>query len=618
MQIYSPQMFEHIIDSLHRGIILVDRELRIQYCNNKSLSIIGVAAQSPSDHPAGTIRPGDIVILADNMFGGDDGRLGDGGLANLNIDERSVSDGDVLLCAGVYKNPNVDPVVKILKEHHLSSSVALEATYFGFRIRSSINNETGEAVITVNGADYVMRYYHNCCNVVVLDGANGSIRFAQALGYTGRRESAGELLRGGHFRSKRKTPQHVNVAGRPLASVYNCPDMLRHIRSVLDGATQRINDRLYEVDQIPLIGQISPVRDDEGEITGALIDITNIEDTESSVEHGRTILQELEDTRQRISYEADFPPGAFAGISGHSPQITEVKYLAYKASQNKFTVCITGESGTGKTILAREIHNLGNRNAPFIEVNINAISPTLIESELFGYVKGAFTGASKEGKTGFFEAANGGTIFLDEIGELSPEIQIKLLQVLQSKTIYRVGSATPIKVDVRMIVATNQDLKAAVKAETFRKDLYYRINVFPIEIPPLRERKGDLYLLVNSLLARICESYGLEPKQFSGEAIQALISYSWPGNIRELENVIERAVTLCDSNLIHPEHLRLETPSQPHAMKELLQQEEMRILEATLLKYNGDKNKAMEELEMSRADFYRKLSKYGIDSASRK
>ena len=245
-------------------------------------------------------------------------------------------------------------------------------------------------------------------------------------------------------------------------------------------------------------------------------------------------------------------------------------------------------------------------------MNCNAIAPTLFESELFGYVGGAFTGAKSEGKIGFFEAADRGTIFLDEIGEIPLDIQVKLLHVLQNKIIYRVGSSRPVKVNVRVIAATNKNLEEEVAMGRFRQDLFYRINVFPIDIPPIRERKTDLYLLLNQILRKICDTYGLEAKQFSGEALQKLISYNWPGNVRELENAVERAVTLCDSNIIYSEHLRIGKGDIPTTMKEMLAKEEERILEMTLAKYNGDKNKAMKELDMSRTVFYDKLKRYKI------
>lgn len=323
-------------------------------------------------------------------------------------------------------------------------------------------------------------------------------------------------------------------------------------------------------------------------------------------------------SKREIRVPAAKPPPILktrsATFAGKSRKTQEVKYLAWKAANSRFNVILTGESGTGKSKLARAIHNAGEgaQNSPFVEVNCNAIAPTLFESELFGYVGGAFTGAKSDGHVGYFEAADKGTIFLDEIGEIPLEIQVKLLHVLQNKIIYRVGSSKPVKVDVRVIAATNKNLEEEVAMGRFRQDLFYRINVFPIDIPPLRERKADLYVLINQLLKTICDNYGLEQKQFSGEAIQKMVAYDWPGNVRELENAIERAITLCDSNIIYSEHLRIGKGAVPTTMKEMLAKEEERILEMTLIKYNGDKQKAMTELDLSRTVFYDKLKKYKI------
>lgn len=293
-----------------------------------------------------------------------------------------------------------------------------------------------------------------------------------------------------------------------------------------------------------------------------------------------------------------------------------VKELARKAASTNFNVIITGDSGTGKSRLAREIHNMKNPKAPFVMVSCNAIAPSLIESELFGYAPSSFTGANRQGKSGYFEEANGGTIFLDEIGEISPEIQVKLLNVLQYKRIYRVGSTTPIDVNVRVITATNRDLAEEVANGNFRQDLFYRINVFPIHIPPLRERNNDIKLLANSILSNLLTSYGMKKKQFSHEAMDALSSYEWPGNVRELENIIERAIVLCDGNMIYREHLLIDTRGaqdlDDQSLKSRLMSEEKRIIQDTLERYGGDKTKAMHILGISKSRFYEKLKKHNI------
>ena len=229
--------------------------------------------------------------------------------------------------------------------------------------------------------------------------------------------------------------------------------------------------------------------------------------------------------------------------------------LMVRVSQVESTVLITGESGVGKEVAAKRIHKLSRKeNGPFITINCGAIPENLIESELFGYEKGAFTGANKEGKIGLMEAANGGNVFLDEIGELPLNLQVKLLRVIQDKVIYRIGGIKPINLDVRIIAATNRNLKEMVEQKTFREDLFYRLNVIQIEIPPLRERREDILPLSEYFLSKYCSKYSKQ-KKITQQVYKIFESYYWPGNIRELENIIERAIILSHSDLIEVNHL---------------------------------------------------------------
>ncbi|HXG94481.1 MAG TPA: sigma-54 dependent transcriptional regulator [Blastocatellia bacterium] len=231
-------------------------------------------------------------------------------------------------------------------------------------------------------------------------------------------------------------------------------------------------------------------------------------------------------------------------IIGRSPQMQAIYQMIETVAQTTSTVLITGESGTGKELVARAIHNMSDRAAsPFVSINCGAFTETLLESELFGYMKGSFTGAVSNRK-GLFEAAEGGTIFLDEIGETTPAMQVKLLRVLQERTIRRVGGVEEIPVDVRVVAATNRDLAQMVEDGTFRNDLYYRISVIPIEMPPLRARRTDIPDLVRHFLEKYSAAAGRPPLEISEEAMRYLESYDWPGNVRELENTIERAVAL--------------------------------------------------------------------------
>jgi len=253
-------------------------------------------------------------------------------------------------------------------------------------------------------------------------------------------------------------------------------------------------------------------------------------------------------------------------LLGNSPAMQELRQLIRKVARTQATVLIQGESGTGKELVARAIYRESPRaSGPFIKVNCAAIPENLIESEFFGHEKGAFTGAIAK-REGRFELAHGGTILLDEISEISTSVQAKLLRVLQEREFERVGGTRTIKVDVRVIATTNRNLEQSVERKEFRQDLFFRLNVVPIHLPPLRERRGDIIPLAEEFMRRFSRKHGVHVKGFSEAALSALQSHSWPGNVRELQNVVERAVILCgEDGLIEPAHLGLATPIQLHS-----------------------------------------------------
>lgn len=318
--------------------------------------------------------------------------------------------------------------------------------------------------------------------------------------------------------------------------------------------------------------------------------------------------------REKVNTEMDLN-----GIVGSSAKIQDLLRVIARLKDTRTPVLIAGESGTGKELIARAIHFRGQyAKRPFVAVDCGSLVPTLIESELFGYEKGAFTGAIKS-KEGLFESANGGTIFLDEIGELPLEMQAKLLRVLQEKEVRPVGSNNKVKVDVRVIAATNRDLETAYREGTFRKDLYFRLNVVTVHLPPLRDRKGDIPALVHWFLNKQVADQTVQVTQ---AAMQDLLQYDWPGNIRELENCVERAVALGSQNVIDVHDLppairRLsesaEEPVEPAGLsstdlEELERETIMRVFEQT----NGDKQLTGRMLGISRATLYRKLKRYNI------
>jgi PAS domain S-box-containing protein len=314
---------------------------------------------------------------------------------------------------------------------------------------------------------------------------------------------------------------------------------------------------------------------------------------------------------------------SFSNIIGESSVIKRAKYSANAITKSPSTVLITGESGTGKELFARAIHNASLRSTmPFVTVNCGAIPDTLIESELFGYEGGAFTGAKASGKPGLFEMANEGTIFLDEIGDMPLNLQVKILRVLQEKIITHIGSSKEIPVDVRVIAATNSNLHDKIKDGLFREDLYYRLNVIPINIPPLRERMTDIPLLVNFLCGKYASILNRNIEGISESALKTLCSYNWPGNVRELENAIEYAINYTfDCSIISDEALPNWVRSEPDlsdsfSLKAGQLNENEKLLIEKLLKSEGctteSKKKIAGILDISLATLYRKLKKYGL------
>lgn len=332
------------------------------------------------------------------------------------------------------------------------------------------------------------------------------------------------------------------------------------------------------------------------------------------------------------------------GIIGNSTSLREVFSVLEKVAPTESTVLVTGESGTGKELLVRALHKNSRRSEkPFVPVNCGAIPKELLESELFGHEKGAFTHAVRA-RPGRFELADGGTIFLDEIGEMDLSLQVKILRVLQEKEIERVGGTQVKKVDVRIVAATNRDLEKEVDAGRFREDLFYRLNVIPMHLPPLRERGGDVLLLASHFLKKFCSEKCREFLKFSDEARDMLVSYSWPGNVRELENFMERLSILCDGNEVTtddlPEKILKSVGVEPRkkavevvqpagfnwpsledmnehssgGLKDFLDRIETKLLLEALEKSGGVKNKAAEMLGVKRTTLIEKIKKKKLES----
>jgi DNA-binding NtrC family response regulator len=310
----------------------------------------------------------------------------------------------------------------------------------------------------------------------------------------------------------------------------------------------------------------------------------------------------------------------FKEIIGKSEEIRKVFTLVDKVADTDSTILVCGESGTGKELIARAIHyRSGRASSPFVSINCGALPENLLESELFGHVKGSFTGAIRD-KDGLFKVASGGTFFLDEVGETSPAIQVKLLRVLQEREIIPVGGTSPIKVNARLIAATNADLERAVQEDTFRADLYYRLNVIPIVIPPLRQRRDDIPLLVEHFLAKASEKTG-DRKKISKEAMSLLAEYDFPGNVRELENIMERAVILQEGEQVDVEDLPDKVRTRCSGRRGInidkaqmtLEELEKEYLISVLEETNWQKKKASSILGINASTLYRKIQRYGLE-----
>ena len=363
--------------------------------------------------------------------------------------------------------------------------------------------------------------------------------------------------------------------------------------------------------ELYLYGNVSIIRDDDGNVAGAIGAFTDLTSFILSNEK-ITVLEEQTKSRE-----------AFQQLVGKSQIMQEVFRRLRLAAQSDVTILLTGESGTGKELAARAVHALSSRkDKPFYAINCAAIPETLLESELFGHVKGAFTGAIRD-KVGVFQAADGGTLFLDEIGDTSPLLQLKLLRVLQEGEIRRVGDERGIKVNVRLLTATNKDLKSLLASGEMREDFYYRIRVFEITLPPLRNRREDLPLLVNHFIAEASRVHHRAVKDIANDALQHLMNYSWPGNVRELKNAIEHAFVIvsgdCVTLLDLPSEIRESvskptSPSTPVPLNPLGQAERQRIEDA-LSKANGQKTEAAKLLGISRVTLWKKINRLGIHTS---
>lgn len=603
-----------ICNQFEQGIIIIDTDGIIKLYNLAAQEFFGLLPSPGPGHPAGRLEPGDIIIIAVNRLGRDDGNLNPQLLSKIGLGRASVNPDDGLLAVGqVGPGATLKPMYKAFGD-------VVEQETLEYKLPSGLLIKAGhyrpERLLWIEAGQRFDYFYHIAVGHMVVIRPDGQLKFYQVAGYTARGEAAGDILDGASWAEKGNQPP-PQVLGRHISTIHPKNLGIERLLTVARGGEDSFTKQDYEINGIPTRCSIHPI-DKDGQRRGAMLQITDISEVrvaEQERDAARASLLRFDDSRSHP---------AFVNIVGNSQEISAVRDLAFKAARSNSTVLLLGESGTGKGLFAEAIHNAGPRSSkPFIYVNCAAIPNTLLESELFGYEEGAFTGARPGGKAGSFEQAQGGTLFLDEIAELDIPLQAKLLHALQTRQIQRLGDTKYMELDVRIIAATNKKLEQAVIDGRFREDLYYRLNVINLVLPSLRQRPGDIPELVRHLLPKICQRADKPLLIPVSELIHALSQYNWPGNIRELENVLERAVNFAEGKALTPAHLpahmqgtkpELDTIviNQVIPHHEAVELAEIQLIKLALKQTANNRSQAMKLLGMGRTNFYRKLSKYGL------
>ena len=583
--------------------LIVSQDGKIGFIGRKFFSYLNLKKKNPFAYPDGALIKGDLIVYIDldceKLTWQEEEALSIIGLNVKKVDKKMIH-------VGIYDNLNIQPIYKCIKNDSIENHKYIETLFDGNSISVSFNQMKSRIEVSLNG-QIVTALIGKTSNALFCFDALGLKYFNYSQ--IGRIEDTIYLFKGESYLG-------CSIIEDYFGSDINAKDIFTEVFfNVLEEAKQVESFVIstYNGDNFYIINNRIKMPDKEYNYYYIEGKQDILENMDSETSYYRNLVKEDNKSSNNI-LSSSFR------LRGQDPALLKIKSLLQKACATGVTILLTGESGTGKTFMANEIHKNSKRSkAAFIHVNCAAIPYQLIESELFGHEEGAFTGAKKGGKKGYFEMAQNGTIFLDEITETPLALQGKLLEVIQNNTFYRVGGSEKIKVDVRLIAATNRNLKQLVLSKEFREDLYYRINVFPVELPPLRSRNKALYEIINDVLPEICEHLEIEPLIVSGQALQKMKHYSWPGNIRELENVLAKAAIMCDGKVIMPEDIEFqeqETSCSESITGTLGKQKEFyesKIILDALKRCNGEKMRTAEYLGISRTNLFEKIRKYGLD-----
>ncbi|MGI6424475.1 MAG: sigma 54-interacting transcriptional regulator [Tepidanaerobacteraceae bacterium] len=611
-----------IPDIMYEGIIAVDSKGNIKIYNKMAKDVFGINPDEGPGHKEGIIEKGDIVIIADNMLGADDGGMEPEDLKIIGVDPQCIKKGYAIVAIGK-KGAKVGSATWKYSTDWDITNLNIEANVDGMSIHAKINLPNKRICIKVNDTYYNYDYFWAAGHMVIIDGKTLDIKFYQCKGYTARKEPMRHILTGGKFKGKGQHGKPLKTLEKHILDLHPDSDVINKLIEVASGNSPTIKGMESMINGIPVRCSVKAFNK-SGKRIGAILEIADISELKAAQIEREKALENLKSLQNRLKTE-EIQRQAFSKILGESVEMKRVIHIAKKAALTDSTVLLQGESGTGKNLFAEAIHKASpRRKDPFIYINCASIPENLLESELFGHEKGAFTGAISK-KPGKFELAHKGTIFLDEINELPKTLQAKMLHVLQSRTFTRVGGIEPIKVDIRIIVASNKNLEKLVADGSFRNDLFYRVNVISIHIPPLREHKEDIYLLIQTLFDDTVQRGVDMSKTISPEVLKIFFEYDWPGNIRELENVLERAKVMSGEQIL-PEHLpqhmlksnedisdeSLVEVTNLGPLKDILEEAEKKAITKALKTTKGNRKKAMDLLKMGKTNFYDKIKRFGI------
>ena len=620
--------------------LITTEDGKIAAIGRRLFSYLDLKRDNPFAYPDGALEKGDFMVYIDLDCQG----LGEDGfkaISRFGIDAGQLR--KAMICIGIYGDKDAQPLFKDMELGEGQAAQGIDTYFEGNEISVLFQPKTSEASIKLNG-QRITAAMGGSTNALFCFNGDGVKFFSYSR--SKRIENLAALLDGGFYHGYSKTENYFewnlnarDAFGEPFFEILERAVKLEdhgwmgwhkgesffvfaHSFQTAEGGY-----RLYDIQR-------------KQELMGDM--------SRAGLCYRRLALEEHKWSNNTLA--------CGFRLWGRDPALLKIKALLQKAAGTGVTILLTGESGTGKTFIAKEIHKNSKRSsAPFVHVNCAAIPYQLIESELFGYEEGSFTGARKGGKKGYFEMARGGIIFLDEITEMPLALQGKLLEVIQDKTFFRVGGGKKIHTDVRLIGATNRNLKELVLTKQFREDLYYRINVFPIELPPLRSRKDVLMQIVGDVLPEICRGIEVEPLVVSGLAMEKMKKYHWPGNIRELENVLAKAAVMCDGKVILSEDIEFQEDKEDWreedwedgreegdrggkkagsiicenaveqgreekegfaggSFKEQKELYERRIILDALRRFRGARAKTAEYLGIGRTSLFEKIKKYGLEN----